>query len=126
VTAALLSLPSLLRCVTTLLQKRKKKATAVLPSPSSFCFFCYKKKKKKATAALQRISTRGNVAVQHNVAFFATLRCSVAPQEQTLCCSAAPQEHSKEEQTKQTKQTNAKKSKDAYLGPMWVPLQLQP
>jgi hypothetical protein len=64
------------------------------------------------------------------VAFFTALRCSAAPEEEEgndnnatvaffamLRYSATPQEHSKEEQTKQTKQTNEKKCKDAYLGP---------
>jgi hypothetical protein len=75
---------------------------------SSFCFFHYKKKKKKATTTRQCISTRGNAAVQRNVAFFATLRCSIAPQEQTLCYNTAPQEHNKEEQTKQTNEKKVK------------------
>jgi len=38
-------------------------------------------------------------------------RCSAAPKEEMLRCSAAPQKQ---------------KSKDAYLGPAWVPLWLQP
>jgi hypothetical protein len=144
--ATLLPSPSSFCCVVAQQNKRRKKVTAtLLLSPSSFCFSHCKKKKKEATttllpspcslryataqlhkrkrcaaaqrcllryAVLQRSSIRENATVQRNVAFFVT-----------LCYSAAPQEHSKEEQTKQT---NEKKSKDAYLGPAWVLLWLQP
>jgi hypothetical protein len=92
---------------------------ATLSSPSSLRLFAQQKKEEEgddsnvvAFFAAYRNSTRRNVVLQRSVAFFATLRCN-----------AAPQENSKEEQTKQT---NEKKNKDVYLGPAWVPLWLQP
>jgi hypothetical protein len=75
-------------------------------------------------AALQRSSTRGNAALQRNVAFFATLHCNVMLPS-SLRCAAAQLHKNIANKNKQNKQTR-KKSKDVYLGPVWVPLRLQP
>jgi len=74
---------------------------------------CYKEEEEEeegddSKAAIAFLCCRP--LLRYAIAFFATLHCS-----------AAPQEHSKEEQTKQT---NEKKNKDAYMGPAWVSLRL--